>query len=167
YGMVLGAEKSWSVHTEINDDYDRCVDFLLYKKEGATEFLKRLSGYHDLLNFNSMAEYYYGVLQEERLREIMPEENLRKVMKGCGQLAKELSEKPWERDEYREEMLLAAQGLELMAELIANALDIPAERHIDTEKWLSGYAAKWHEKNKESELCEIEKLFRGMDKIYN
>ena len=40
-------------------------------------------------------------------------------------------------------------------------------RKTDTFKWLEKFKAKWRLKSKESELCEIEKLFLGMEAISN
>ena len=38
YGMVLGAAKSWSVKTKVNDDFRKNVNHLLYQNEYGTEF---------------------------------------------------------------------------------------------------------------------------------
>ena len=72
-------------------------------------------------------------------------------------------EEPWECDEFRQEMLIAAEGIAVCAELFASTLGYDVTRWTNTESWLSKYRAMWCSKNKESELCEIEKMFRYLD----
>ncbi len=43
YGLVLGAEKSWTVATKVGEEFSKKVDFLLYQQEGALDALKEVS----------------------------------------------------------------------------------------------------------------------------
>ena len=56
--------------------------------------------------------------------------------------------------------MLAAEGICVMAELYAKLEGIAVTRMTNTEEWLKKYRTKWMQKNKESELCNIEELFR-------
>ena len=65
----------------------------------------------------------------------------------------------WEKDAYRREMLCAAEGICLMAELYARADGREVKRLVDADKWMADYAANWRRTNKESELGNILDLF--------
>ena len=50
-----------------------------------------------------------------------------------------------------------------MAELMMKLWGYGGTRLTDTESWLAQYRAAWLKKNKESELAEIEKMFRLLE----
>ena len=85
---------------------------------------------------------------------------LKKVQNTYSDLKNRLEREKWDSDEYRQEMLLAAEGICVMAELYAKLEGIAVTRMTNTEEWLKKYRTKWMQKNKESELCNIEELFR-------
>lgn len=49
YGMVLGAQKSWTVERELDEKFYEDVNFLLYEKENAAQYLKRISKMQDVV----------------------------------------------------------------------------------------------------------------------
>jgi hypothetical protein len=51
-----------------------------------------------------------------------------------------------------------------MAELSMKLRGYAVTRQTDTEQWLGRYRTSWLEKNKESELSSIEKMFRFLDR---
>ena len=75
-----------------------------------------------------------------------------------------LEEQKWERDWFRQEILLAAEGVAVMAELMMLLRGYPTERVTNTESWLAKYRENWLKKNKESELKEIETMFQLLEK---
>lgn len=92
-------------------------------------------------------------------------EQLKKVQKSCVEFINTVSEDTSCMTEYRREMLIACEGLAVMAELYAKMCGISIERVTDTEKWLSKYSRNWRIKNKESELSEIIKMFEKIEKL--
>ena len=70
----------------------------------------------------------------------------------------------WNNDEYRQELLIAAEGTCIVAELQAMIQGVSIERVTDTEAWLLKFSEKWLQKNKPSELHELEKFFRECEK---
>ena len=81
------------------------------------------------------------------------------------ELIEKLSNEEWKNDEYRKEMILCLEGTLVMAELILKVKKYPIKRVTDTEKWLKKYREKWLLGNKESELSEIEKVFRFYESL--
>ena len=77
------------------------------------------------------------------------------LQKAYTDFSEKLSRETWVCDEYRREMLLAAEGLCVLAELNQKMLGEPCDRLTDTTKWLADYKEKWLEKNKPSELHRI------------
>jgi hypothetical protein len=59
--------------------------------------------------------------------------------------------------------MIAAEGVAVMAEMMMKLLDYAVSRRTDTEKWLVKYRTSWLKKNKESELREIETMFRILE----
>lgn len=58
-------------------------------------------------------------------------------------------------DEYRQEMLIAAEGICVMAELSAKLAGYEIEPVTDARAWLDKYSDSWLRKNKPSELYRI------------
>ena len=74
------------------------------------------------------------------------------------QLTEHLSAQQWPQDDYRHEMLLCAEGLWVMADL----LDETCTPTADCSGWLARYRKAWLRKNKPSELCRITELFETL-----
>ena len=75
----------------------------------------------------------------------------------------ELKEQNWEMDEYRQEIMIAAEGLMVMAQLYAKFAEYEMEEDIDIEKWIEKFSKKWLEKNKPSELYRIQEMFKSLN----
>ena len=78
----------------------------------------------------------------------------------------ELSEQVWKNDEFRKQMLIAAEGIIIIAEIMGKVAGHPVERITDTKKWLDIYAEDWLKKNKRSELTEVLDMYITLDKSY-
>ena len=166
YGMVLGAEKSWSVSTEINDVFYQSVNALLYENENGLEYLKQLSKLHALVSWSDICKmYFYQCFGDKSELHRDLESNCVDVQKAYLEFIRKLSAEEWVNDEYRQEMLLAAEGICVIAELLAKAEGKVVNRVTDTEEWLEKYSQKWLKKNKESELYKIEEMFIACEKL--
>jgi hypothetical protein len=162
--MVLGAEKSWSVATAIDEDFYDRVNSLLYGSENGIRALKAVSALQDLVNWIK----FYGVYHEKMYGLVSrdPEEcviDLPKIQKAYLEIKDFLSGQVWENDEYRQEMLLAAEGVCVTAELQQKLEGKNPERITDTHQWLEKYAQKWLQKNDKNELYRIEELFTNCE----
>ncbi len=158
-GLCFGAEKSWNVKTLAEEFFNK-LDVVLYKHNGATEKLKKLSSIHDGISWQSFVQYYSDMLYEKKLNPPLPsEEVIKAVQKDCDDFIAQIENEQWLNDEYRKEMLIAAEGIEVIAEIFAKVQDFEIERHTNTKKWLEKYINEWLSKNKKSEISEIEKLF--------
>lgn len=168
YGLVLGAEKSWTVATKTGEEFDKAVSHLLYENENGMKYLRELNELHRNASWIDFAKYYSNSFYPEQLSvnfSDTKEENFEKVQERFKGFIDALSKEKWKKDEYRQEMIVTAEGLLVMAELILKAQKCSVTRITDTESWLKKYRQKWTEKNKESELNEIEKVFRFYESL--
>lgn len=160
YGMVLGAEKSWSVNTALDSSFYRAVNALLYGSDSGIQALKRVSKLNDLIRWcdvaNNYFEHRYGTGKDLRLPD---KELIARIQKEYLDIAATLSGDVWGSDEYRQEMLLAAEGVCVMAEVSAILAGYTVSRVTDTRDWLNRYRTNWLQKNKVSELRNIEDMF--------
>lgn len=170
YGLVLGAEKSWSVDTKINEVFYKAVNVLLYESKIGVETLKKLSCLNDGITWwDVCCNYFKHRYQTGETLDIPSREQIAAVQNGYLELLKDINGAAWSngaeehegnrRKEYREELLLAAEAICLMAELSGKLAGYEIPRMVSTQDWLNRYRQKWLQKNKPSELRKIEELF--------
>ena len=75
----------------------------------------------------------------------------------------ELKDETWQQENYKEQIILSAEGIAVMAEITAFYAGYSLDEKTDTKEWLKRYREKWLQDNKESELSEIEKMFLFLD----
>lgn len=161
YGMLLGAEKSWSVDTKTGIDFDSCVNFHLYENTHGIQYLRQLSRLQDRVNWRFFCQsYFVDRFGNDVELGACFDGNIEAFQNECSLLADSIRQEISFAVEYRDEMILAVEGVCLMAELYASRMHTPVIRTVNTENWLSAYRAKWTQKNKESELRNIEEMFR-------
>lgn len=165
YGMVLGAEKSWSVDTPVDDGFHSRANALLYDNENGVQYLKEVSQLHDAVTWNSFCSAYFnhrfGI---ESGWPIDPPDPV-SVQEAYSCLAERLGAEKWRNDEYRQELLLAAEGVCVVAEMWAKIMGSPVERRTDTRKWLEKYTEKWLQKNQPNELYRIREMFEYCENV--
>ena len=165
YGLVLGAEKAWSVDTAVDDTFYGHVNALLYAQEDGFQLLTELNRLHNTVNWNRFCKAYFYHRYHNEEDNVDGAPDIAAAQAGYIQLAKKLQSSTWIHDEYRQEMLLAAEGVCVIAELWEKLLGHPVNRLTDTRQWLSKYAEKWHQKNKPSELYRILEVFEYCEDI--
>lgn len=164
HGLVLGASKSWNAETDRDEYFTESINYLLYKNDEAVTYLTLLDEAHSKLSWHILVYIYSNCIYENNFEISYPaKEDLLNAQSTCKNIVEKLDKVEWECDEYRQEIMIAAEGIMVMAELFAKFADYEIERYTDTEQWLKKYRIKWVEKNKESELCEIEKMFRTFE----
>lgn len=162
YGLVLGAEKSWSEETPVDDVFYSHVDCLLYGQEGAMAILKEISRLHSYVVWKDFVRCYvdcrYGEKNEEFAYGSVPQEGLEAIQKALPALEEKLSG-TWKKDNYRMELLCAAQGLCVLAELSAKLAGREVTPLVDTAAWIASYSQNWLRTNKKSELYNLTDMF--------
>ncbi len=162
YGLVLGAEKSWSVNTEINQEFYDKVNAIVYKNDNGLQYLKELNKLHSYIHWLTFCNNYF-VYQIKGESTPYESEKLSEVQNLYKTFAKKISLEKWANDEYREEMLIAAKGICLVAELWAKISGTQAHRLIDTKEWLDEFSAMWLKKNKRTELDRLINMFTYLE----
>lgn len=166
YGMVLGAAKSWSVNTKIDDKFYEDVETLLYVHKGAMNCLKKLSQMQSLSSAYFMFGAYFNYRYEHNpdFTHIKPK-TVKSIQEQYLELKEILVADVWENDVYRQEMLLAAEAVCMMAEFAAKIAGQEVQRLTDTKEWVRNYRKSWLSQSKISELHKIEELFLYCDEI--
>lgn len=162
YGLVLGAAKSWNHETTSDTYFADSINALLYAQEGALDYVKKLDEIHSRISFywNDLCTCYSNCIYENQRGYHRPsKEDVLYAQTAVKEILDKLSTETWKNDEYRQEILVAAEGILVMAELFAKFEGYDIERISDTGAWLNRYSEKWMQKNKASELCEIQKMF--------
>lgn len=165
HGLVLGAAISWNKNTDKDAYFTDSINFLLYKNEQTVHYLSILDRLHEKLNWNRLAYCYSNCIYENKFDVSYPSiDDIINTQKECSEILYRLGSQIWIHDEYRQEIMLAAEGLMVMAELYAKFAGYQMETYSDPEKWLEKYSAKWLEKNKFSELFRIKDMFIGLNR---
>lgn len=170
FGLVLGAEKSWNVKTDIDDEYIKNVNALLYESEKGVEYIKRLSRVCAKISWNIFAKSYANALCGELIYGIGPElpseNDILTAIQECVSIINDVTADNSIKNNYKEQILIAAEGEAVMAELFAGQIGRKTDRITDTHKWLQKYCNSWRADNKESELREIEGAFTLLEEKY-
>jgi len=162
YGMVFGAAKSWNLDTTADDTYYQSLNQFLYKNAKGVQMVKRVSDMQYMYHWTHLIMLYYQMRYNEPMAYQsgnMTKEIVKKLQEAFLELKAELQDDIWSRDEFRQEILLAAEGSCIAAELQAGLQNVSVERVTDTKQWLRKFREKWLQKNKPSELHELEKFF--------
>ncbi len=164
YGLVLGAEKSWSVSTPASDEFRAKVNELLYENERGVQYLTELSRLHDRVKWVPLCIHYFHKRynSEPNLLPVI-EEDIQNIQKDYLSFVERLSAEADFAPEYRAEMLAAAEGICLMAELYAKDQQKDLVRVTDAKHFLKGFRDLWVRKNKESELRNLEEMFSYLE----
>ena len=166
YGMVLGAEKAWTVSTQVSDSFYEKVNHHLYKGVDGISFLKILCRMHKSIIWRDFVRNYYDLRDTGALEcPTIPVEEVEQIQKDYLTVKTALEDKTWPLDSYRKEILSAAQAICLVAELTAKFAGLPVQRLTDTEEWIKVYSENWRVGNKESELCELTGFIRACQQI--
>lgn len=165
YGMVLGGAKGWAKDTAPTDSFKADINHLLYENDKGYYYLRTLSDCNKEVRFLFFGNAYSNVLWKKKRPLFVPTfEMVGHIQKTCKQVMEELSNQVWKQDEFRKQMLIAAEGIILIAEIMGKIAGHPVERMTDTKKWLEIYSEDWLKKNKRSELTEVQEMYLTLDK---
>lgn len=165
HGLVLGAAKSWNADTEKDEYFTSSINHLIYKNPQAVYYLTLLDQIHSKLNWNNLAHCYSNCLYEKKFQVSYPtEEDIKNTKEICNNILDTLQAETWKLDEYRQEILLTAEGLIVMADLYGKFAGYHTNNTSNPEKWLKNFSSKWLEKNKPSELFRIQDMFTVLNR---
>ncbi len=156
YGLVLGAAKSWAIDTAPGDALDAAVNALLYKNPDAMRCLRRMSAAHNGVDWVKIMRAAHNRRAGIAYEAPITKEDVATAQDAYRELSAALGAQDWREGDFKAEMLLAAEGICVLAELGAKLADVKVKRLTDTKAFLARYREKWLEKNKESELTRIE-----------
>ena len=164
FGLAYGAARSWNVSTEV-EKVANCADFLIYRNAGTFDILYSLNVIEHTVHYGDLSWMYNNLYYPGKLEIADRKEGaLHGARQQCMDICAKLEAQKWERDWFRQEILLAAEGVAVMAELMMLLRGYPTERVTNTESWLAKYRENWLKKSKESELKEIETMFQLLEK---
>lgn len=157
HGLILGAAKSWNVSTQRDKYFTQSINALQYKNENAVKYISMLDDASSKVPWRNFIKYYSNLIfGTDEI--ILPEKkDIACALDICSRISDELSGEIWQRDKYRREIILAAQGIIVMCMIYDKSLR--AKYNITISDWLLKFRESWLQSNKESELREIEKMF--------
>ena len=176
YGMLFGAEKSWNVDGEINDDFEKSASRLLY---GVTEFnmvetLRRLGRAAFSGSWFTYVMWHSAVCLEEKNRpysygEWGSEEKTLEAVKICEEEFSRLSSLG-RNDAVASDLILAARALLLMnrLRLYVNGAEGFGDKEAlqkDFDFWLEEYSAAWLREDKPSDLFRIQGFVKNITDV--
>ncbi len=166
HGFVLGAAKSWNKLTEKNGEFDCAIGFLQYKNADAERYVSTLDAVCNSIKYRDFVRCYSNIVCGGGIAIEYPTlAAINEAVSACKAIINELGAKKWEREAYRREILICAEAIIVMAELLAKLSGYSITRCSDTGEWLEKYRESWLLRNKESELCEIEKMFITLENV--
>ncbi len=162
FGMIWGAEKSWSVNTPADEKFNDAINHLCYHNDHFTDLLFELNTLHSLVNWNAFTLCYHekqnGLPTDHRGIATV---NMVTLQDGYLALKKKLDKEP--ESPFITEMKVAAEGLCVLTELTAKMIGYNLERVTDTKEWLAKYSKLWLEKNQPNELYRIEEMINDCE----
>lgn len=160
HGLILGAAKSWNIKTMPDNEFNDNINSLEYKNNNGFKYLSMLDSAHKKLNWNMLVFCYSNLIYKNKFEIAYPtQQEIEEAITISQAVIDDLENQQWKKDEYRTEMLLAAEGIIVIAELFAKLAGYEIQRISKTEIWLRKFRDSWLKFNKESELEEVEKIF--------
>lgn len=164
HGFVLGAAKSWNIETKADAEFDNSINAICYKNENAVKYIETLDRENIFMAWNKMFNCYSNMVMNSGFEVELPTlEEVEKCIKVCHDIMAELKSQTWVNDKYRTELILAAEGIIVVAEMLAKFGKYDHERVSDTTEWLKHFRESWMASNKESELYKLEDMFKELE----
>ena len=165
YGFLYGAEKSWNAARKADGQFDRSVDHLLYQSAHGSAAIKELSRFVTLIDWRDFVKMYSDMIFPDPLYPHLPTyDEIERIRYEYLDFKEKYQNEIWGNDEYRREMLIQAEGITVVAELMGKAQGFSINRITETESWLEKFEASWRARNKESELGAVSGIFRYVEK---
>ncbi len=160
YGLTVGAEKSWSADTVIDEEFDKNINALIYNCPKGAQCIKAVSTLHESFHWNDFIRYYYKIKGGESPEAFLSDRQVKAVENEYKQVVELINSTSWQNNEFKEEFLICADAVCLIAELVGKYRGYETEKLVDLDNFISTYSALWEKKNKPCELNEIIKVFK-------
>lgn len=165
YGMVLGAAKSWNIKTQPDEAFYADVNAVLYKNPNAMSYLRRISDVHNDIRWEHIVRAAYYHREGKAFDFSLTAKAVTAAQELYSELYPEISAQDWQHEDFKAEMLLALDGVCVLAELGAKLAGVECSRVTDTKAFLERYRERWLAKNKISELERIEDVLLYIDSL--
>ena len=166
YGLVLGAEKSWSATTKIDDTYNASVNFHLYNSVNGVDYITNLSRLQEKVIWENFGDYYFNhTISNESPTSNIIRLDIETLQNEYLSLSEKILLDQNLNNNFKEEMLVALEGLVVMGELVEKFKGNNINRITDTTAWLNKYSKLWLNKNKPNELSSIVDMFTYLENI--
>ena len=165
YGLVLGAEKSWSAESVIDNEYYKRASMVIYGDASGVELIKRVGDMYCDGTWSGLLMAYCSLRAGEEFTpvKVSPSE-LTRVQNEYVSLT-EIIGTSGIRAEIKEEMLLAVEGMCLITELLASLSDKNVKRLTNAYRYTEKFSEAWLKKNKKSELSRLCDLFEYVENL--
>jgi len=158
HGFLVGAEKSWNLSGE---DLDKRIDGLLYKKQGASELIKKVGEHAKLANWNQFVCCRFNALNKKDASTSIPDKDaLKNTQKELLAILENLKEDKWGNEKIKSSLILATEGILIICEAFLKLSGESQDYSLDINAWLNRYRKDWLSECKESELKNIEDVIK-------
>ena len=166
YGMTLGAELGWSAQSKIDEDYVDRLNYVIYKSQNGVQYVKRLSDIHNKARWTEICEDYSHIKAKDNAKLCgITLSNFNLVQNECKELFDLVTADKNLDLEIKEELLIAIEGVCVIAELEAKISNLKIDRQTNALKWFDNYKTKWLQKNKPSEIDRIGAMFSFLENL--
>lgn len=171
YGTFLGGAKAWNKSTAADGEFHSSLTALVYKNDKAIEYIRLLDKAHTIrydFALNCLVHTYSDYVHSKKINPAPPsEEQILASREICHKIIADLSDEIWERDEFRQEIIIGAEAVVIMGELLAKATGYDIKPTVSVPVWLEKFKASWLKRNKPSELDKLVEMYEFMDKLTN
>jgi len=179
YGLLFGAEKSWTVEGETGEDFELAASLLLYGVDfNMAKTLRALAKASETCNWSNFVIWHSAVTLENKKIPLRlghgPEgrhtaEDAIRAVQTCREEASRLSALR-RSDSIITDLMLSCRALELMNRLVlmvngAEGYEDRGELKAEFDRWLSDYSAAWLRDDKPSGLWRICEIIKGITTV--
>ncbi len=163
YGLTVGAEKSWSAETLIDESFDESINNLIYNCSQGAQCVKALSSLNEKLSWNDFVKYFYKLKAGEAPENFYTKAQIIEIQKEYTAVAEKINSAKWQNEEFKNEMLISSKAVCLIAEICGKKAGYDLEYIVDLKQFVDEYSTLWIMKNKKSELNKIIEIFTEMN----
>ena len=157
YGITLALALSWNADTNPSDEFDTCVDALVYREDGMTAVVRELSDLQRNLNWACLIISYINAAIRPKFDNAFPtEEQILKSREDFRNFIDKVKETCNPNAQITKDIILATEGFSVVNELIAKFAGYEIARKTDVKTWLEAFKTEWMKHNKPSEFYKVE-----------
>ena len=180
YGLVLGAAKSWAVDMTLGDAFYDDVNAVLYGHDNAIQTHRKLTDAHDIVGVyvREFCMKYFELRYDVKAQQgydidgfddggkkgfEITKEKVIEAQTACMEIVADLSGQTWEYDLARQQIMLCAEGVCVLAQLGAKMCGVAYETVVEPKAWIEKYKEAWLATSKPSELDKFTEMILYID----